>query len=106
MRNAGSDTVACAISVAPLPRWIAAGSVDILEPAAFRSEATLADLTFLTTVADLPRTLWRYRLALLAAERCVGSAERHDGMSALRDALSLTPRGRSTGVEELQDFLE
>ena len=51
----------------------------------------------MTTAADLPQALWRDRLALAAAEVCVGFAARREGASALRDALHLTRPGDDPG---------
>ncbi|MGC8732280.1 MAG: DUF1403 family protein [Halothiobacillaceae bacterium] len=81
----------------PLPGWIVSGPAETLESAAFRSGAALAHLTFLTTEADLPQALWRDRLALAAAEVCVGFSGRREGASALRDALHLTRPGDDPG---------
>ena len=81
----------------PLPDWISAAPAETLEAAAFRSGAALAHLTFVTTAADLPHALWRDRLALAAAEVCVGHSGRREGAGALRDALSLTKAGDDPG---------
>lgn len=73
------------------------GPAETFEAAAFRSGAALAHLTFVTTAADLPQALWRDRLALAAAELCVGLAGRREGARALRDALHLTRAGDDPG---------
>ena len=80
-----------------LPGWIMSGPAETIEAAAFRSGASLAHLTFVTTAADLPQALWRDRLALAAAEVCVGFAGRREGAGALRDALHLTKAGDDPG---------
>lgn len=81
----------------PLPGWIMSGPAETFEAAAFRSGAALAHLTFVTTAADLPQALWRDRLALAAAELCVGLAGRREGARALRDALHFTRTGDDPG---------
>jgi hypothetical protein len=80
----------------PLPDWISASPPDTPEVAAFRSGAALAHLG-LVAVAPVPLALWRDRLALAAAETCVGIAGRRDGQGALRDALHLTRPGDDPG---------
>lgn len=80
-----------------LPGWIMSGPAETIEAAAFRSGAALAHLTFVTTAADLPQALWRDRLALAAAEVCMGFAGRREGAGALRDALHLTKAGDDPG---------
>jgi Protein of unknown function (DUF1403) len=81
----------------PLPGWIMSGPAESLNAAAFRSGAALAHLIFVTTAADLPQTLWRDRLALAAAENCMGHLGRREGAGALRDALHLTKAGDDPG---------
>ena len=62
----------------PLPGWITAASDETLESAAFRSGAALAYLSLATATGDVPTALWRDRLAVLAAEVCVGFAGRRE----------------------------
>lgn len=81
----------------PLPGWITAAAAETLEAAAFRSGAALAHLALVATAADLPQALWRDRLALAAAEVCLGHAGRRDGSGALRDAAHLTREGDDPG---------
>lgn len=81
----------------PLPGWISAAATATLEAAAFRSGAAVAHLTLASAVPDMPLALWRDRLALEAAEACVGLAGRREGASALRDALHLTKAGDDPG---------
>lgn len=81
----------------PLPGWISAAPTETLEAAAFRSGAALAHLTLVTAAPNMPLALWRDRLALEAAEVCVGLAGRHEGVGALRDALYLTKAGDDPG---------
>ncbi|MBU9698928.1 DUF1403 family protein [Rhodobacteraceae bacterium HSP-20] len=81
----------------PLPGWISAAPTETLEAAAFRSGAALAHLSLVTAAPDMPFALWRDRLALEAAEVCVGLAGRREGAGALRDALHLTKAGDDPG---------
>lgn len=80
-----------------LPGWILFGPAESLNAAAFRSGAALAHLTFVTTAANLPKALWRDRLALAAAEVCLSHAGRREGARALRDAVYLTKAGDDPG---------
>lgn len=97
MRKPRIHTIVALPMLPPLPGWIVSGPAETLDSAAFRSGAALAHLTFVTTAADLPLALWRDRLALAAAEACVGFAGRREGSSALRDALHLTKAGDDPG---------
>lgn len=81
----------------PLPVWISAAPIETLEVAAFRSGAALAHLALATAAPDMPTALWRDRLALAAAEVCVGLAGRREGARGLRDALHLTKAGDDPG---------
>lgn len=84
-----------------LPGWISAAQsfnpAEPLEVAAFRSGAALAHLTFLESSAEVPQALWRDRLALAAAEACVGMAGRRESARELRDAVCLTRPGDDSG---------
>ncbi len=81
----------------PLPGWISAAPTETLDATAFRSGAAVAHLTLVTAVSEMPLALWRDRLALKAAEACVGLAGRREGAGALRDALYLTKAGDDPG---------
>ena len=85
------------IQVGPLPGWIATGPAEDLEDAAFRSGGALAYLHMVTAQEAVPQALWRDRLALAAAEVCVGFSGRREGGRALRDALHLTRPGDHPG---------
>ena len=85
------------IQVGPLPGWITTGSAESLEDAAFRSGAALAYLHMISGQEAVPQALWRDRLALAAAEVCVGFSGRREGQFALRDALHLTRLGDHPG---------
>jgi hypothetical protein len=81
----------------PLPGWITAAPTETHDAAAFRSGAALAHLSLATAADDVPIALWRDRLALAAAEVCVGFAGRREGAGAIRDALHLTRAGDDPG---------
>jgi hypothetical protein len=81
------------VIIAPVPGWVTAGPVVGLEQAAFRSGAALAHVQGLCALEAVPQALWRDRLALKAAERCVGMAGRGEGEARLRDALHLLRPG-------------
>ena len=81
----------------PLPGWISAAPAETLEAATFRSGAALAHLWLATAAPGLPLALWRDRLALAAAEVCVGYSGRCEGAGALRDAVHLTKAGDDPG---------
>lgn len=83
--------------VPALPGWIGSAPAETLETAAFRSGAVLAHLALIAADPALPTALWRDRLALTAAEACVGFAGRREGARALRDALHLTRPGDDPG---------
>ena len=67
------------ISIPPLPGWIGSNTAENAETAAFRAGAALAHLGTVGAAKDLPLALWRDRLALRAAEVCVGVFGRRDG---------------------------
>lgn len=97
MRKPRLEPPAAPPMLPPLPGWIVSAQPDTLEAAAFRSGATLAHLTFLTRLVEVPQALWRDRLALAAAEGCVGISGRREGAGALRDALHLARAGDDPG---------
>ncbi len=97
MRQPGPDPAENAIAIAPLPRWIVAGSAETLADAAFRSGAALAHLHGVAAQSFIPHALWRDRLALAAAEVCVGFTGRRENQAALRDAVHLTRAGDDPG---------
>lgn len=91
------DTSDAPMLASPLPGWITAGPAETLDDAAFRSGAALAYLHMITGHDAVPQALWRDRMALAAAEVCVGFSGRREGGRALRDALHLTRPGDHPG---------
>ncbi|MDZ4394074.1 DUF1403 family protein [Cypionkella sp.] len=91
------DTSDAPILLGPLPGWITTGPAENLEDAAFRSGAALACLHMISGHEAVPQALWRARLALAAAEVCVGFSGRREDGRALRDAVHLTRPGDHPG---------
>lgn len=86
-----------AAGIPPLPGWIAAGSTHAVDDTAHSCGAALAHLCLGLRDGSVPQPLWRARLALMAAERCIARAGRREGAAALRDALHLTRLGDHPG---------
>lgn len=86
-------------SLTPLriPGWMARRTGETLEDAAFLSGAALAHLDLAAWTQAVPQALWRARLALVAAEACVGFMGRRERAGDLRDALHLLRPGDHPG---------
>lgn len=97
MRTSRTHSLDGLPTLPPMPGWIGNGAAEAIETAAFRSGAALAHLQVLAADPALPLALLRDRLALAAAEVCVGAAGRREGQAALRDALHLTKPGDDPG---------
>lgn len=97
MKNAPGDPVYGATFVPPLPGWVGSAPAQTLEGAAFLSGAALGTLHQITASEAVPQALWSDRLALAAAEACVGFSGRREDARALRDALHLTRPGDDPG---------
>jgi hypothetical protein len=85
------------IAISPLPGWLTAAPAQTLEDAAFRSGAALAHLHLVAGQKAVPQALWRERLALIAAERCVSLSGRREAAAGLRDAMHLLRPGDHPG---------
>lgn len=68
-----------------MPPWVTTTKVEVVEDVAFLSGAALAHLCLVFTQGDLPQILMRDRLALHAAEVCVGFSGRPERAGELRD---------------------
>lgn len=79
------------------PNWVRAGPSDNLEDVAFASGAALAHLHVALHRDEVPQDLLRDRLALMAAETCVGFSGRMERAADLRDALHLVRPGDLPG---------
>jgi len=77
------------LHVLRIPGWMARCSKETLEEAGFLSGAALSHLDLAVRSETVPQALWRARLALTAAEVCVGFAGRRERAAELRDALHL-----------------
>lgn len=97
MRKPRAKPIEALPMLPPLPGWITAAPTETLETAAFRSGAALAHLALVAAAGDVPQALWRDRLALAAAETCVGLMGRREGQGVLRDAAHLTKAGDDPG---------
>ncbi|MDN5786644.1 DUF1403 family protein [Pseudorhodobacter sp.] len=80
-----------------IPGWVARCTGETLEEAAFLSGAALAHLDLTARSDAVPQALWRSRLALTAAEVCVGFVGRRESAGELRDALHLMRPGDHPG---------
>lgn len=80
-----------------MPRWVSPGPAEPPEDLAFMSGAALAVLHLMVARAEVPHALWRHRLALGAAEACVGFAGRRERAPDLRDAAHLLRPGDHPG---------
>lgn len=70
-----------------MPSWVSSRGETSLEEGAFASGAALATLQAVLDPKDLPQDLLRERLALSAAEACVGFSNRSERAGDLRDAV-------------------
>jgi len=85
------------LHVLRIPGWMARCSKETLEEAGFLSGAALSHLDFAARSDAVPHALWRARLALAAAEVCVGFMGRRERAADLRDALHLLRPGDHPG---------
>jgi Protein of unknown function (DUF1403) len=84
-------------TIPQLPGWMTREQSALREDAAFAAGAALSYLHLVAASKHFPQALWRDRLALLAAQACVGFAGRREGMGALRDAVHLVRIGDQPG---------
>lgn len=80
-----------------MPAWVIATRVETLEDVAFLSGAALTHLYHVFARDDVPQALLRDRLALRAAEACVGFSGRLERAPELRDAIHLLRPGDLPG---------
>lgn len=79
------------------PSWVTSGRAETLEDVAFLSGAALSTLHLVLSRDDVPHALLRDRLALRAAEACVGFSGRPERAGDLRDAVHLLRPGDLPG---------
>ncbi|SNR66955.1 DUF1403 family protein [Puniceibacterium sediminis] len=80
-----------------MPGWVSSGREQTIEDVAFLSGGALATLHMVLGRGDVPQALFRERLALRAAEACVGFSGRMERAGELRDALHLLRPGDQPG---------
>jgi hypothetical protein len=80
-----------------IPSWVTSARAETLEDVAFLSGAALAHLHLVLGREDVPHALLRDRLALRAAEACLGFSGRPERAGELRDALQLLRPGDLPG---------
>jgi len=80
-----------------MPAWVTSARVETLEDVAFLSGAALNHLHLVLGREEVPKALLRDRLALRAAEACVGFSGRLERAPELRDAIHLLRPGDLPG---------
>jgi len=80
-----------------MPHWVTSARVETLEDVAFLSGAALNHLHLVLGREEVPKALLRDRLALRAAEACVGFSGRPERVGELRDAIHLLRPGDLPG---------
>ncbi len=80
-----------------MPSWVTSARVETLEDVAFLSGAAVAHLHLALSYDAVPQPLLRDRLALRAAEACVGLEGRLERAGALRDVAHLLRPGDLPG---------
>ena len=80
-----------------VPAWATSRRAETNEDVAFLSGAALSTLHIVLQCDDVPQALLRERLALRAAEACVGFSGRSERAGALRDEVHLLRPGDQPG---------
>ncbi|MBD11093.1 MAG: hypothetical protein CMN18_00060 [Roseovarius sp.] len=80
-----------------MPAWVTSTRAETLEDVAFLSGAALNHLHLVLGHEAVPQALLRDRLALRAAESCVGFSGRSERLGELRDAVHLLRPGDLPG---------
>ncbi|WP_428929885.1 DUF1403 family protein [Marinibacterium sp. SX1] len=80
-----------------MPAWVTSTRAETLEDVAFLSGAALNHLHLVLGHEAVPQALLRDRLALRAAEACVGFSGRSERLGELRDAVHLLRPGDLPG---------
>lgn len=83
--------------LARMPAWVTSARAETLEDVAFLSGAALNSLHLVLGREEVPKALLRERLALRAAEACVGFSGRSERLGELRDAVHLLRPGDLPG---------
>ena len=80
-----------------MPAWVTSGFAETSEDVAFLSGVALGHMDLVTRREDVPQALLRARLALAAAEVCVGFSGRVERAAELRDAVQFLQPGDTAG---------
>ncbi|WP_065331501.1 DUF1403 family protein [Tritonibacter mobilis] len=80
-----------------MPAWVTSSRAETPEDVAFLSGAALSHLHLVLAHSEIPKALFRDRLALHAAEACVAFSGRPERAGELRDALHLLRPGDLPG---------
>ena len=80
-----------------MPAWVTSARPEAFEDVAFLSGAALNHLHLVLGLEEVPKALLRDRLALRAAEACVGFSGRLERAPELRDAIHLLRPGDLPG---------
>lgn len=94
---AGPDHISDFDTLPRMPDWVTATRSETLEDVAFLSGAALNHLHLVLGHEEVPQALLRDRLALRAAEACVGFSGRPERATALRDTVHLLRPGDLPG---------
>ena len=97
MTFARQDHISGLNTLPRLPAWVTSARLETLEDVAFLSGAALAHLHLVLGRQEVPHSLLRDRLALRAAEACVGFSGRLERAPELRDAIHLLRPGDLPG---------
>ncbi|MEH6507594.1 MAG: DUF1403 family protein [Sulfitobacter litoralis] len=79
------------------PAWVSSAHAETLEDVAFLSGAALSHLHLVLGHEDVPHALLRERLALRAAEACIGFSGRTERAGELRDVVAFLQPGDLPG---------
>ena len=97
MTFARQDHISGLNTLPRLPAWVTSARLETLEDVAFLSGAALAHLHLVLGRQEVPHSLLRDRLALRAAEACVGFSGRPERAPELRDAIHVLRPGDLPG---------
>ncbi|MAX57213.1 MAG: hypothetical protein CL537_17130 [Alcanivoracaceae bacterium] len=97
MTFAGPDSISDVDTLPRMPAWVTSSRAETPEDVAFLSGAALSHLHLVLAHSEIPKALFRDRLALHAAEACVAFSGRPERAGELRDALHLLRPGDLPG---------
>lgn len=91
------DPISDRETIPRMASWVTSARAETLEDVAFLSGAALSHLHLVLSRGEVPHALVRDRLALRAAEACVGFSGRPEREAELRDAVHLLRPGDLPG---------